>query len=74
MERHKSLTIVLHYFRAFHKKPREHSSPFDKLSRFYLREWFISNGKFKPGVEKSIEKGRAFIIIKQHISILDQRP
>ncbi len=31
MERHKSLTIVLNYLHAFNKKPREHSSPFDKL-------------------------------------------
>jgi hypothetical protein len=71
MERHRSLTIVLHYLHAFHKKSREHSSPFNKLSRSSLGESFISGGKFKLRVEKSIEKGRAFIIIKQHISILD---
>ncbi len=38
MERHRSLTTALHYLCAFHRKPREHSSPFDKLSRSSLGE------------------------------------
>jgi hypothetical protein len=67
------LTIVLHYLHAFHRKLGEHSSPFDKFSRTFSREWFTSNGKLKPRVEKSIERERAFIITKQHISILYPR-
>jgi hypothetical protein len=38
-----------------------------------MGEWFTSNGKLKLGVKKSIERGRAFIVIKQHIPILDQK-
>jgi hypothetical protein len=38
-----------------------------------MGEWFTSNGKLKPGVKKSIERGRAFVVIKQHIPILDQK-
>jgi len=67
------LTTTLHYLRAFHRKLEEHSNPFDKLFRSSLREWFTSDGKLKPGVEKSIERGvKAFIITKQHVPILDQ--
>jgi len=73
MERHKSLTTILHYFRAFHKKPKEHSNPFDKLSRSSLGEWFTLDGNIKLGVKKSIERGRDFTITKQHIPILDCR-
>jgi len=54
VERHKSLTIALHYFCAFHRKLKEHSSPFDKLSRSSLGEWFTLDGNIKLGVEKSI--------------------
>jgi hypothetical protein len=71
MEKHKNLTTTLHYLYAFHKKPTEHSSPFDKLFRSSLGEWFTSDGKFKLVVEKSIERGRAFTITKQHIPILN---
>ncbi len=71
VERHRSLTIVFHYLHAFHRKSKEHSSPFDKLSRSSLREWFTSVRKLKLGVEKSIERGRAFTIMEQHIPILD---
>jgi hypothetical protein len=74
MERHRSLTIVFHNLHAFHRKSKEHSSPLDKLSRSSLREWFTSVRKLKLGVEKSIERGRAFIIMEQHIPILDCRP
>jgi hypothetical protein len=74
MEGHISLTTILQYLHAFHKKPRDHSSPFDKLFRSSLRWWFMSDGKFKLGVKKSIKRGKAFIIIEKHISILDQRP
>jgi len=73
-ERHRSLTIVFHYLQAFHRKSKEHSSPFDKLSRSSLRKWFTSIRKLKLRVEKSIERGRAFTITKQHIPILDCRP
>jgi hypothetical protein len=62
MERHKSLIIALHYLCAFHKKSKEHSSPFDKLCRSFLKEWFTSYGKLKPRVEKSIKRVRTFII------------
>jgi hypothetical protein len=62
MGRHRNLTIVLHYFCAFHRKLGEHSSPFDKFSRSSLGEWFTSNGNLEPRVEKSIERERAFII------------
>jgi hypothetical protein len=71
MGNHRNLTIVLHYFYAFHRKPKDHSSPFDKLPRPSLGEWFTSNGKFKLVVEKLIERGRAFTITKQHILILN---
>jgi len=71
MEKHRNLTTTLHYLYAFHRKPREHSSPFDKLPRSSLGEWFTSNGKFKLVVEKSIERGKVFTITKQHIPILN---
>jgi hypothetical protein len=74
VERHRSLTTILHYLCAFHRKPREHSSPFDKLSKRSLGKWFTSYGNLKPRVEKSIERGRAFTIIEQHIPILGRRP
>jgi len=38
VERHMSLKIVLHYICALHRRPGEHSSPFDKFSRSSLRE------------------------------------
>jgi hypothetical protein len=66
--------VVLHYLCAFHRKLGEHSSPFDKLSRSSLKKWFTLDGKFKPRVENSIERGRAFTIIEQHIPLLDRRP
>jgi len=71
MEKHINLTTTLHYLYAFHRKPREHSSPFDKLPISSLREWFTLDGKLKLLVEKSIERGRPFIITKQHIQILN---
>jgi hypothetical protein len=73
VEKHKRLTTVLHYLCAFHRKPGEHSSPFKKLSRSSLGEWFTLDGKFKLRVEKSIERRRTFTIIKQHNPILDCR-
>jgi hypothetical protein len=62
MERHRSLIIALHYFCAFHKKSKEHSTPFDKLFESFLREWFTSNGKLKLRVGKLIERERTLII------------
>jgi len=73
VERHRSLTIVFHYLRAFHRKSKEHSSPFDKLSKSFLKEWFTLVKKLKLGVEKSIERGRTFTIMEQHIPILNCR-
>ncbi len=49
----------LHYFHAFHKKPREHSNPFDKFSRHYLGKWFTSDGKLKLGVQKGNTMGES---------------
>jgi hypothetical protein len=54
------LDNYLHYFHAFHKKPREHSSPFDKFSRYSLGKWFTSNGKFKLGGQKGNRMGESF--------------
>jgi hypothetical protein len=74
VEKHKRSTTILHYLRAFHKKLGERSSPFEKFSRSSLGEWFTLDAKFQLGVEKSIERGKSFTIIKQHIPILDCRP
>jgi hypothetical protein len=54
------LDNCLHYFHALHKKPREHSSPFDKFSRYYLGKWFTSNRKLKPRGQKGNRMGENF--------------
>jgi hypothetical protein len=47
MRKHKNLIDALHYSRAFHGKPSETSSFFNKLLISSLAKWLTIHGKLK---------------------------
>jgi hypothetical protein len=74
VKKHKNSTCALHYLQTFQKNPREHTSPFDKVAKSSLAEWFTFDGRFKPRIQNSIKRCIAFIMSQQWVTILEHRP
>jgi hypothetical protein len=73
MKKHGDFTSVFHYLKTFHRKLREVSSPYEKLSRRSLYEWFTPKGELKPHV-KVVEKRTTSTVVEKHFSILKRKP
>jgi len=73
VKKHGDLTGALHYLKTFHRKPKEVSGPYEKLSKGYLYEWFTPRRKLKPHVKVVIKKRTTSTTAKKHFSIFETR-
>jgi hypothetical protein len=66
--------VLYNIYKHSKKYPREHTSPFDKLARSSLIEWFTFDGRLKPRIQNSIKRCITFIMSQQRVTILECRP
>jgi hypothetical protein len=74
MTRHGDITSAPHYLKTFHRKPGEVNSPYEKLNKWSLYEWFTLRKELKAHVKVVVEKGTTSIVVEKHFSILETKP
>jgi hypothetical protein len=64
---------TLHFFKIAHKKPRI-PSPYEKLGRANLWDWFTPNGELKPNYIHATRFGTTIKPNKKNLQVLGEHP
>lgn len=73
--RHRSSFAARNHVGAYQKTPGQVCSPYDKLSRGSLADWFKPHGVLEEKFKQAINKGTTSLILERnHLTIMERHP